>query len=145
MQVSCSICRYSEKHDYLSTYYCRNKKCYQSRCFDRFETFNCPYGELKDELKIKSNSSTKETVYKIFEVTYNDGNWHTGDLPHVFYIATSEEEVISNCKEYQKFLEYQKQRGGNIWIKETKGLEPKFYFENLKDFNIEVTVKRKEN
>ena len=145
MQISCSICRYSEKHDYLSTYYCRNEKCYQSARFDQPETFNCPYGELKSGLKIKIITPTNETIYKIFEVTYNDGCWHTGDLPHVFYIATSEEEVISNCKEYQKFLEYQKQRGGDIWIKETKGLEPKFYFENLEDFNIEVIVKRKEN
>ena len=43
-------------------------------------------------------------MYKIFKVTYNDGSWHSGDLPHFYYIAKSEEEVIDNSKEYQDYL-----------------------------------------
>ena len=35
-------------------------------------------------------------MYKIFEVTYNDGGWHSGPLPHFFYIAEKEEELILN-------------------------------------------------
>lgn len=49
MRMSCSIYRYSEKHDYLNTYYCNNKKCYKSKCLDCFETFNCPYGKAVDK------------------------------------------------------------------------------------------------
>lgn len=84
-------------------------------------------------------------MYKIFEVTYNDGNWHSGGLPHFFYIAKSEEEVIANSKEYKEYLELNELRDncGIIWIHETSGLEPSCYFENLKDFDIEVTVRKK--
>lgn len=84
-------------------------------------------------------------MYKIFEVTYNDGDWHSGGLPHFFYIAKSEEEVITNSKEYKEYLELNELRDnrGVIWIRETSGLEPSCYFENLKDFNIEVTVRKK--
>lgn len=136
MQISCSICRYGELHDYLNRYYCRNKKCYKSGCFDQPESFNCPYGELKSDLKktILKPSETK-TTYKIFEVTYNN-------VLSVLYIATSEEEVKANCKEYQIFLEYQKLRGGDILIKETKGLKS-IYIENLEDFNMEVKFEKK--
>jgi ribosomal protein L20A (L18A) len=89
-------------------------------------------------------------MYKIFKVTYNDGGWHSGDLPHFYYIAESEEEVIANSKEYQDYLERQKMRGGDIRISEisevigTHGLVYEFYFENLQDFNIEISVKKKD-
>lgn len=53
-------------------------------------------------------------MYKIFEITYNDGGWHSGDLPHFFYIAKNKEDVVANSKEYQKYLERQKNMGGNI-------------------------------
>ena len=84
-------------------------------------------------------------MYKIFEVTYNDGDWHSGGLPHFFYIAKSEEEVITNSKEYKEYLELNELRDnrGVIWIHETSGLEPRGYFENLVDFDIEVTVRKK--
>ena len=39
--------------------------------------------------------------YKIFRVTYNDGGWHSGDLPHFYYIAQNEEEV---CADVANFL-----------------------------------------
>ena len=51
MEISCSICRYGESHDYLNRWYCRNKNCYQSGCFDQPETFNCPHGRLRRELR----------------------------------------------------------------------------------------------
>ena len=63
-------------------------------------------------------------MYKIFEVTYNDGDWHSGDLPHFFYIAKSEEEVITNSKEYKEYLELNELRDnrGDTWIHETSSL-----------------------
>ena len=82
-------------------------------------------------------------MYKIFKVTYNDGGWHSGDLPHFFYIAKNKEEVIDNSKQYKKFLEARECRGGYIWISEVSGLAHDFEFENLKDFNITVSVKAK--
>lgn len=82
-------------------------------------------------------------MYKIFKITYNDGGWHSGSLPHAFYIAKSEEEVIANSKEYRDFLECKNARGGDIWIREETGLEPDFYFENISDFEISVSIRRK--
>lgn len=83
-------------------------------------------------------------MYKIFEVTYNDGGWHSGDLLHFFYIAKSKEDVIANSKEYQRYLGYQEKLGGDIWIYEVSGLVHKSYFENLKDFDIEISVRKKD-
>lgn len=82
-------------------------------------------------------------MYKIFEVTYNDGGWHSGDLPHFFYIARSKDEVIENSKKYQEYLGWQKNRGGSLWITEVSGLQHNFHFENLADFEITVSVRRK--
>lgn len=89
-------------------------------------------------------------MYKIFNVTYNDGGWHSGDLPHFFYIAKSKDDVIANSKKYQDYLERQKMSGGDIWINEisevigTHGLVYDFHFENLQDFDIEISVKKKD-
>lgn len=82
-------------------------------------------------------------MYKIFEVTYNDGGWHSGDLPHFFYIAKSKEDVVANSKKYQDYLERQTNWGGDIWIHEVSGLAHSFYFENLQDFDVEITVREK--
>lgn len=90
-------------------------------------------------------------MYKIFEVTYNDGGWHSGDLPHFFYIAKSKEDIVANSKKYQDYLERQKKRGGDIWINEmtcvvgTHGLVYDFYFENLEGFDIEMVVRKIDN
>ena len=82
-------------------------------------------------------------MYKIFEITYNDGSWHSGDLPHFFYIAKSKEEVIANSRKYQDYLECQQVRGGDIWISEVSGLVRSIYFENLQDFNINISIQVK--
>ena len=88
-------------------------------------------------------------MYKIFEVTFNDGGWHSGDLPHFFYIAKSKENVITKSKKYQDYLKRQKTYGGDILVCEiseaigTHGLVYDFYFENLHDFDIEISVKKK--
>lgn len=84
-------------------------------------------------------------MYKIFKITYNDGGWHSGDLPHFFYIAESEEEVIANSKEYQKFLERKKISGGDIWLHEVSGLVPNYDFENLDAFDISISLKKKDS
>lgn len=78
-------------------------------------------------------------MYKIFKVTYNDGGWHSGNLPHFFYIAESKEDVISNSKKYQDYFN----RGGDIWISEVSSLVDDFRFENLEDFTIEISIKKK--
>ena len=84
-----------------------------------------------------------ENMYKIFKITYNDGGWHSGVLPHFFYIARNKEDVIDNSREYKRFLESKECWGGDIWISEVSGLAHDFEFENLKDFDITVSVKEK--
>lgn len=78
--------------------------------------------------------------YKIFRITYNDGGWHSGALPHFFYIAHNEEEVEANSKRYADFKERQNYFDGDIWIHEVKGVEFPFEWENLKDFNVSITA-----
>ena len=83
---------------------------------------------------------------KIFKITYNDGGWHTGGLPYFFYIAKNKEEVITNSKQYQNFSEMCKFSKGDIWIDEVNLAEDtsfKIAFENLTDFNIEISIKEK--
>ena len=82
-------------------------------------------------------------MFKIFKITYNDGGWHSWPLPHFFYIAESEEEVILNSKKYKNFLEMRENRGGDIWIKEVSGLVPNYDFENLDAFDISISLKKK--
>lgn len=82
--------------------------------------------------------------YKIFKITYNDGNWHCGDLPHFYYIAKNEEEVITNSKKYAEFLNRQKELGGSIWISEYNGIQSTFEWENIDYFDVMMVVNRKE-
>ena len=82
-------------------------------------------------------------MYKIFEITYNDGGWHSGNLPHSFYIAENKEDVVEDSKTYQEYLKQQQISGGDIWISEISGLVDDFRFENLQDFDIEISVKKK--
>ena len=88
-------------------------------------------------------------MYKIFKITYNNGGWHSGELPHFYYIAESKENVITNSKKYQDYFKRQKTYGGDIWVSEISeaigkyGLVYDFYFENLQDFDIEISVKKK--
>ena len=81
-------------------------------------------------------------MYKIFEVTYDDGGWHSGDLPHFFYIGKTKEDIIEKSEKYQDFLKRKQARGGAICIQEVSGLVRDTDFENLKDFNIKVTIKK---
>ena len=82
--------------------------------------------------------------YKIFKVTYNDGGWHSGELPYFYYIAHDEEEVRANSKKYLEFEERQEAFGGNIWLYEVSGLGYQHDWENLKDFNITIQVAKRE-
>lgn len=83
--------------------------------------------------------------YKIFKVTYNDGGWHSGELPYFYYIAYDEEEVRANSKKYLEFKERQDAFGGDIWLDEVNGLGYTHDWENLKDFNVIIQVALKEN
>lgn len=81
--------------------------------------------------------------YKIFKVTYNDGEWHCGELPHFYYIAKSEEDVIVNSKKYAEFLQRQEKFGGSLWISEFNGIQSTFEWENLDDFDVTMIVTKK--
>lgn len=81
--------------------------------------------------------------YKIFKVTYNDGEWHCGDLPHFYYIAKNEEDVIVNSKKYAEFLQRKEKFGGSIWISEFNGIQSVFEWENLNDFDLTMVVIKK--
>lgn len=83
--------------------------------------------------------------YKIFRITYNDGGWHSGDLPHFFYIAHNEEEVRANSKHYAEFKTRQDTFGGDIWIHEVEEVEFPFEWENLDDFDVKITAAPKED
>ena len=89
-------------------------------------------------------------MFKLFRCTYNDGGWHSGDLPHFYYVAKSKEEVIANSKKYQEFLERRDCRGGDVWISELTGVygtHPTLIYtcesENLGDFDITLTIKER--
>lgn len=82
-------------------------------------------------------------MYKIFRITYNDGGWHSGALPYFFYIAKNEEDVIAYSRRYQDFIRRQKLYGGDIWVYEASELVDSYDFENLADFNIEITLRKK--
>ena len=43
-------------------------------------------------------------MYKLFEVIYNDGGWHSGDLPHFFFVAKNKEELVLKSKKYQELM-----------------------------------------
>lgn len=81
--------------------------------------------------------------YKIYKVIYNDGGYHSGALPSFFYIAKNVDELIANSKRYAQFLESKKISGGDIWVHEFNGVEFAYDWENLKDFEINISVKRK--
>lgn len=82
--------------------------------------------------------------YKIFKITYNDGGWHSGDLPHFYYIAHNEEEVYANSKNYAEFKERQNTFGGDIWMYEVTGVDFPCEWENLKDFTVTIHATPKE-
>lgn len=84
-------------------------------------------------------------MYKIFEIKYNDGTWFTGSIPNFYYIAKNKEDVILNSNKYKDFLEQQKYRGGDIWITEVSGLAPSYHFENFNDFDISISLKKKDS
>ena len=81
--------------------------------------------------------------WKVFKVTYNHGRWHSGELPHFYYIAKSKEELIANSIYYAHFIEKQKTNGGIIWIHEFNGIDYSSDWENLKDFNVCLVAKNK--
>lgn len=74
--------------------------------------------------------------YKIFKVAYNDGAWRSGDLPHFYYVARSEKEVIAESKKYAEFVKRKESFGGQIWISEFNGIQSTYEWENIEKFNI---------
>ena len=81
--------------------------------------------------------------YKIYKITYNDGDWHSGPLPYFFYIAKNKEEIITNSRKYKEFENWHKHGGGDIWIHEYNGIGSPYDWENLDDFEITISVKEK--
>ena len=79
--------------------------------------------------------------WKIFKVTYNDGGWHCGELPHFYYIARNEEELKANSKKYAEFVERKERSHGDIWIHDFDGIDYPVEWENLNDFEVCLSVK----
>lgn len=78
--------------------------------------------------------------WKVYKVTYNDGSWHSGELPHFYYIARSEEDLIANSKKYADFAERKERSHGDIWIHEWNCVEYPSEWENVKDFEIFLSI-----
>lgn len=85
---------------------------------------------------------------KLFKITYNDGGWYSGSLPHFYHLAENEEEVIE-CKRYKEYKERAEFKGATLWITEItelvgrNGILSDFEFDNLDDYKINITVERK--
>lgn len=79
-------------------------------------------------------------MYKLYKITYNDGKWHSGDLPSNYYVAQNIEEVKANSKSYAEFEERAKQCGGDVWVTDATATHK---FENLQAF--ELHAKNKED
>ena len=47
----CSTCAYSEMHEYLDTFYCRNRDCVMHTSHDFREICGCEHWESKDAFK----------------------------------------------------------------------------------------------
>lgn len=77
-------------------------------------------------------------MYKLYKITYNDGKWHSGDLPSSYYVAQSIEEVKANSKSYAEFEERSRRHGGNIWVTEATTMHK---FENLQSFELHIKTK----
>ena len=81
-------------------------------------------------------------MYKLFEITYNSGQYSEG-LPKAYYIAQNEEEVMANSERYKEFIKKKEFFGGEIWITEVDLDSQDYCFENLMDFNINFIRKEK--
>lgn len=79
-------------------------------------------------------------MYKLYKITYNDGGWHSGDLPTSYYVAQSVEEVKANSKSYANFESKAKRLGGCVWVTDATAMHK---FENLQAF--ELHIKNKED
>ena len=80
---------------------------------------------------------------KIFKITYNNGGWYSGGLPYFLYIAENEDEIANHSKKYQEYLELQRRCGGHIGIREVSGFEANSNFENIDQFDLTVSIRRK--
>lgn len=52
---------------------------------------------------------------KIFKVTFNDGGWHSGNLPSVMIVASTKEEALKKAKDQEKYY-----TGWDSWAVEFK-------------------------
>ncbi len=55
-------------------------------------------------------------MLKIFKVTFNDGGWHSGDLPNRMIVSETEEEAISIALEQNPHYS----KGYDKWVTEFK-------------------------
>lgn len=84
-------------------------------------------------------------MYKIYQIMYNDGDWYTNGPPTLYHIAKSEQEVIDNSKFYKLCLDKKERRGGDTWIGPIDPVEILLRdIENLDDYNITITIEKKE-
>ena len=86
-------------------------------------------------------------MYKLYHIIYRT-NPQGYIAAHAYYVATSEQDVKNNSQYYNKFCGYLKINPvGTIEINEIADLDGFIHFydaENLNDFKIAVSIKKKE-
>lgn len=98
------------------------------------------YFDYVDDLATMAESFyTKTNLFKIFEISFNDGEFHNGELPRTYYIAKNIEDVKANSKSYKYFSELK----GDVQIIDIANTSkwPSHCFENFKDFTINIVPK----
>lgn len=84
-------------------------------------------------------------MYKIYQMMYNDDDWYTNGPPTLYRIAESEQEVIDNSEFYKLCLDKKEKRGGDTWLYPIDPVETLLRkIENLEDYNITITIEKKE-
>lgn len=84
-------------------------------------------------------------MYKIYQMMYNDDDWYTNGPPTLYRIAESEQEVIDNSEFYKLCLDKKEKHGGDTWLYPIDPVETLLRkIENLDDYDITITIKKKE-
>lgn len=55
-------------------------------------------------------------MLKIYKVTFNDGDWHSGELAYQMEVAETKEEAIENALVKSKYYSI----GSDVWATELK-------------------------
>lgn len=84
----CSTCAYSEMHEYLDTFYCRNRDCVMHTSHDFQEICGCEHWESKDAFKRGGCSECRFGEYNAETDTFT---CHSKDTRHFTRSASDRE------------------------------------------------------